>query len=82
MCERLRINRPSLVLDELERPGGGPAGLLAGLPARQRRAVSARVLEDQSYREIADAERVSEQVIRKRVSRALRALRARIEEER
>jgi RNA polymerase sigma factor (sigma-70 family) len=82
MCERLRINRPSLILDERELQEGDPDELLADLPPEQKRAVRARVLEERPYPEIADAERVSAQVIRKRVSRALRTLRARIEEER
>ena len=54
--------------------------LLRDLPADQRRAVSARVLEDQSYGQIADAENVSPAVVRKRVSRALNTLRSRLSE--
>ncbi|HEY1711504.1 MAG TPA: RNA polymerase sigma factor [Solirubrobacteraceae bacterium] len=49
--------------------------LLAGLPADQRDAVSAHVLDDRSYREIAADNQTSEAVIRKRVSRGLAALR-------
>jgi RNA polymerase sigma factor (sigma-70 family) len=55
--------------------------LLAGLPAEQRRAVEARVLRNESYDQIAVDEAVSEQAVRKRVSRALSALRSRFEEE-
>ena len=55
--------------------------LLAGLPAEQRRAVEARVLRDEPYEQIAVDEAVSEQAVRKRVSRALSALRSRFEEE-
>jgi RNA polymerase sigma-70 factor (ECF subfamily) len=58
------------------------AELLAGLPAAQRRAVEARVLDGKPYRQIAREAAVSEQVARKRVSRALRTLRSRIQEER
>jgi RNA polymerase sigma factor (sigma-70 family) len=81
MCERLRINRPVLEVEEREPVDGDSAELLAGLPEEQRRAVSARVVGERPYREIAEVERVSEQVIRKRVSRALKALRTRIGEQ-
>jgi RNA polymerase sigma factor (sigma-70 family) len=52
--------------------------LLDGLPGDQRRAITARVLEDRDYRDIARHEHVPEAVLRKRVSRGLSALRARI----
>lgn len=58
----------------------GPAELLAGLPEDQRRAVVARVIADKPYVEIAQDERVSAQVVRKRVSRALSTLRSRLKE--
>ena len=48
--------------------------LLAGLPADQRDAVSAHVLDDRPYREIAADNQTSEAVIRERVSRGLAAL--------
>jgi RNA polymerase sigma factor (sigma-70 family) len=49
--------------------------LVADLPADQREAVLARVVEERDYREIAAAMRCSEAVIRQRVSRGLVALR-------
>jgi RNA polymerase sigma-70 factor (ECF subfamily) len=49
--------------------------LLDGLPADQRDAVSAYVLDDRSYPEIAAEHQTSEAVIRKRVSRGLATLR-------
>jgi RNA polymerase sigma-70 factor (ECF subfamily) len=52
---------------------------LDALPADQRDAVLARVLEEQDYAEIAATARTSESVIRKRVSRGLAGLRTRME---
>jgi RNA polymerase sigma factor (sigma-70 family) len=49
--------------------------LVEELPEEQRQAITARVLEDRDYREIAAELRLSEQVVRKRVSRGLRRLR-------
>ena len=49
--------------------------LLDGLPTDQRDAISAHVLDDRSYPEIAAEHQTSEAVIRKRVSRGLAALR-------
>jgi RNA polymerase sigma-70 factor (ECF subfamily) len=51
---------------------------LQHLPAEQRSAITARVLHDRDYGEIAAGQGVSETVVRKRVSRGLAALRARI----
>jgi RNA polymerase sigma-70 factor (ECF subfamily) len=55
--------------------------LLDGLPPDQRDAVRQRVLEELEYDEIAARLRCSPQVVRKRVSRGLAALRARMEGE-
>jgi RNA polymerase sigma factor (sigma-70 family) len=52
--------------------------LLATLPPDQRAAVVARVVEEREYGEIAAQLRCSELVVRKRVSRGLRALRDRL----
>jgi RNA polymerase sigma factor (sigma-70 family) len=52
---------------------------LASLPADQRSAVNARVLEEREYAEIALQARTSESVVRKRVSRGLAGLRSRLE---
>ena len=55
--------------------------LLNALPDDQRNAVRARVLEEQSYDEIADQLRCSSAVVRKRVSRGLARIREQIREE-
>jgi RNA polymerase sigma-70 factor (ECF subfamily) len=55
--------------------------LLDTLPAEQRDAVRARVLEEQSYEEIAARLRCSPAVVRKRVSRGLAKMRHQIGEE-
>ena len=52
--------------------------LIEELPADQRSAVRARVLEDRGYSAIADDAGTSEASVRKRVSRGLAALRERI----
>jgi RNA polymerase sigma factor (sigma-70 family) len=71
---RLRLEVAELDVDL------GSEDLLRDLPAEQRRAVAARVLEDLSYEQIAREEEVSPQVVRKRVSRALSTLRSRFGE--
>jgi RNA polymerase sigma-70 factor (ECF subfamily) len=50
------------------------AAALNALPADQRRAVELRVIHERDYGDIADLLEVSEQVVRARVSRGLRAL--------
>lgn len=50
--------------------------LVAALPEEQRAAVTGRVLEERSYDELAASLGLSEQVVRKRVSRGLARLRA------
>jgi RNA polymerase sigma-70 factor (ECF subfamily) len=54
--------------------------LLERLPAEQRDAIRARVLDERSYEEIARRLHTSELVIRKRVSRGLATLRTQLEE--
>jgi RNA polymerase sigma factor (sigma-70 family) len=49
--------------------------LIEQLPAEQRVAVTARVIDGRGYGEIASELRLSEQVVRKRVSRGLQRLR-------
>jgi RNA polymerase sigma-70 factor (ECF subfamily) len=49
---------------------------VANLPHEQREALSARVVDEREYREIAAAIRCSPSVVRKRVSRGLARLRA------
>jgi RNA polymerase sigma factor (sigma-70 family) len=77
---RRRIGTPLLVLtDELveriEALGGGALELVEELPADQRDAVRARVVDEREYADIAKDLRCSEAVIRKRVSRGLARLR-------
>jgi RNA polymerase sigma factor (sigma-70 family) len=55
--------------------------MLAQLPPAERAAVVEHVLNERSYREIAQELRCSEMVVRKRVSRGLRRLREHLEEE-
>jgi RNA polymerase sigma factor (sigma-70 family) len=82
--ERLELDDDDLArIDELlSVPGGGEQalGALSGLNDEQRAAVTARVLEERSYPEIAAELRCSEAVVRKRVSRGLQAIRTNIEE--
>ncbi len=72
--------------DELERveqaasASGWVMELLERLPAEQREAVRARILEERSYPDIAGELETSELVVRKRVSRGLSNLRAELEQ--
>jgi RNA polymerase sigma factor (sigma-70 family) len=59
---------------------GAAESALAALPAGQRDAVLARVVQERSYAEIAEQMRCSELLVRQRVSRGLRALREQMEE--
>jgi RNA polymerase sigma-70 factor (ECF subfamily) len=88
---RMRIPRIELDDDALERvvevassaaTGRRLAELLDELPAEQRDAVRARVLDELDYDEIAAGGAISEAVARKRVSRGLAGIRARMREER
>src|SRR3954452_7738917 len=54
---------------------------LAQLPLEQRAAVEGRIVHERGYRELAASQRVSETVVRQRVSRGLAALRARLQKE-
>jgi RNA polymerase sigma factor (sigma-70 family) len=51
--------------------------MVEDLPAEQRDAIRAHVLDDRDYAEIARSQRLSEATVRKRVSRGLRVLRDR-----
>jgi len=87
---RARLGLPRLVLDDhasetIARLSEGQEQAtvaLARLPHEQQRAIHARVLEDREYAEIAGELRCSESVVRQRVSRGLRTLRARLAGER
>ena len=86
---RRRLGMPVLVIDDhaaqiIERIGEEEAAslALADLPADQREALHARVVQDRSYADIAGELRCSEAVVRQRVSRGLRTLRTRLAAER
>jgi RNA polymerase sigma-70 factor (ECF subfamily) len=53
--------------------------MLEDLPAAQREAILARVVDERDYDEIAATLRCSEAVVRQRVARGLRTLRSRME---
>jgi RNA polymerase sigma factor (sigma-70 family) len=82
---RRRIGLERLVLDDaalarVEELAGAPAlAALDALPDDQRAAVAGRVVQERTYEELAAALRCSESVVRQRVSRGLRTLRARLE---
>jgi RNA polymerase sigma-70 factor (ECF subfamily) len=74
--------RPIVLDDEgIERleAAAGAAAMLEVLPSEQRLAVQARVLDERPYDEIATELRCSESVVRKRVSRGVQAIKARME---
>jgi RNA polymerase sigma-70 factor (ECF subfamily) len=78
---RRRLAMPRLEVDDelvarIERLAGEERAfeLLEHLPPAQAQAVRAHVLDDRSYKDIAAAVRVSEAVVRKRVSRGLLTL--------
>lgn len=82
---RARLGAGALIVEdrdielvlELATGSDGAAGrLLAELPADERIAVRARVIDERDYAEIARALGCSELVVRKRVSRGLSRLRA------
>ncbi|HEV3046005.1 MAG TPA: RNA polymerase sigma factor [Solirubrobacteraceae bacterium] len=84
--KRLGIREaPRLAPDEVaavERAGSDERWaleLLERLPAEQREAIRARVLDERSYGDIAGELETSELVVRKRVSRGLSRLRAELE---
>ncbi len=84
--QRLGIHEPVAYgpedLERVEALAHGDAWateLLEQLPAEQRQAVRARVLDERSYDEIARELNTSQLVIRKRVSRGLAALREGLE---
>lgn len=84
---RRRMQIPALELvdeqiEAIERLGSdeGVLAALAELPFDQYAAVRARIVDEDSYTEIAARMRCSESVVRKRVSRGLATLRQRLEE--
>lgn len=89
---RLRLRREPLVLEDaaLERItelGGRTTetdllAALGDLPEHQRAALTARVVDERPYAEIAAEMACSESVVRQHVHRGLRGLRARLEHQR
>jgi RNA polymerase sigma factor (sigma-70 family) len=84
---RRKLGMPSLALDdeaiariEQAASDGRAVELLSQLPADQRDAVMARVVDEREYGEIAGQLQCSESVVRKRVSRGLAGLRVRLKE--
>jgi RNA polymerase sigma-70 factor (ECF subfamily) len=67
-------------VDELASMDTSVLELLADLPVAQRDALEARVLDELSYRDVAQRLECSELVARQRVSRGLSTLRARLED--
>jgi RNA polymerase sigma factor (sigma-70 family) len=82
---RARLGLPKLVLDDhaaetIARLSAehDAAVALVELPAEQRQAIQARVIEERDYPAIAAELQCSEALVRQRVSRGLRALRTRL----
>ena len=69
------------VLIDLARDGTPATRAFAELPPDQSAAVRARVIDEQDYADIASRLECSQAVVRQRVSRGLRAMRATLEEE-
>ncbi len=84
---RIRLERLELEDEDLARVEGLAgandetrlAALLAKLPAAQREAILARVVDERAYPEIAAELQCSEAVVRQRVQRGLKFLRTRLE---
>jgi RNA polymerase sigma-70 factor (ECF subfamily) len=82
---RRRLGMAAVVLTDeaLERVAeldGTALELVDDLPPEQRSAIKARIVDERDYAEIAKDMRCSEAVVRKRVSRALGALRERMDD--
>jgi len=78
--ERIELDEDDVVRIEALGGSSTATALLQVLPANQRAAISAHVLHEVPYRDIAAEQHVSEAVVRKRVSRGLETLRGRMEE--
>src|SRR5690349_11859119 len=77
---RLALERLEPDLDEIEAVALDLDAALAVLPADQREAVRARILEERPYDEIAREQQTTETAVRQRVARALRRLRTDLED--
>jgi RNA polymerase sigma factor (sigma-70 family) len=73
-----RIELSDADIARIDALGESAGSLLEGLADDQAQAIRAHVLEDRSYGEIAGEQRVSEAVVRKRVSRGLAVVRMRM----
>jgi RNA polymerase sigma factor (sigma-70 family) len=68
-------------IEALAESGTGPlAALFEALPSAERYAIRSHVVEERSYREIANELQCSEMVVRKRVSRGLARMREQLNE--
>jgi RNA polymerase sigma factor (sigma-70 family) len=68
-------------IEQIEAEAGEVAtAALDALPSEQREAVRARIVDERDYADIARSTRTSQAVVRKRVSRGLAGLRARMKE--
>ncbi len=82
---RLRLDPVALVDVDLERVeelvgmDDRLQAMVAELPAEQRNAIVARIVEERSYEEIASELQCSPSVVRQRVSRGLKTLRSELE---
>jgi RNA polymerase sigma-70 factor (ECF subfamily) len=78
----LAIERKPLAVDDTEMirllAEDSSASLLESLPADQREAIAGHVVDDRGYSELAEEMRVTEAVVRQRVSRGLSVLRRRM----
>jgi RNA polymerase sigma-70 factor (ECF subfamily) len=82
---RLALEPESLDDDDLTRvdelaSGPGVLALVDELPPRQRAAITARIVQEREYGEIAAQLECSEMVVRQQVSRGLTRLRGRLQE--
>jgi RNA polymerase sigma-70 factor (ECF subfamily) len=78
--EPLTVDDADLARIEAMASGGAAEAALSELPDALRDAVFARVVEERSYSEIAASMKCSELLVRQRVSRGLKSLRAQIKE--
>jgi len=74
--EPVALDDPDLErVESLAADDSGLSGLMPSLPAPEREAIERRVLQEQTYKQIATDLECSEMVVRKRVSRGLARLR-------
>jgi RNA polymerase sigma-70 factor (ECF subfamily) len=78
----LAIERKPLAVEDSEMirllAEDSSASLLESLPAEQREAIAGHVVDDRAYPELAEEMKVTEAVVRQRVSRGLSVLRRRM----